>query len=421
MDVPHIVSHLKMVADKEGITYEEEALAVIAEKADGGMRDALSIFDQSASYCRGNLTYDKVVENLNVLDSEYFFQILDLSMENKVAEIMVLLNNVISHGFDGGQLINGLAKHVRNVLMAKDPITLPLLEVSDRQREKFAEQARRCPVKLLYKALRLCNQCDIAYRQSSNKRLLVELTLIEIGQATQEEESPGSGRSPRRLKTLFRKLVASSEQQPALQVAGTARRPQNATQAVAQTTATPQPDTLRVRTTPVASPAQTMPRPQGAVPRLNLGSLSVSFRSMQENKDTKKANSEPELSNKEEKRQFTPEDLMREWIAMCGRMPQPMAGIAARLKHVTPQITTFPHIELVIDNRTLLDEVDRIKGRIRTTMAIALHNSDITFTTRLALAEEIKPIMTKKEIFDELRKTNPAVELLRTALDLEMM
>ncbi|MBQ5510328.1 MAG: DNA polymerase III subunit gamma/tau, partial [Prevotella sp.] len=117
MTVQSIINHLKMVAEKENVTYEEEALAVIAEKADGGMRDALSIFDQAVSFCQGNITYEKVIEDLNVLDSNYYFNIIDLALENKVTEIMVLLNSIIAKGFDGGNLVLGLASHVRNVLM----------------------------------------------------------------------------------------------------------------------------------------------------------------------------------------------------------------------------------------------------------------------------------------------------------------
>jgi DNA polymerase-3 subunit gamma/tau len=127
MTVPNTIEHLKKVAEKEGFTYEEQALAVIAEKADGGMRDALSIFDQAASFCQGNITYQKVIEDLNVLDSENYFKIIDLALENKVSDIMVLLNAILCKGFDGGNLIDGLAAHVRNVMMAKDPQTLPLL------------------------------------------------------------------------------------------------------------------------------------------------------------------------------------------------------------------------------------------------------------------------------------------------------
>lgn len=197
MTVPNIINHLKMVADKEGITYEEEALNVIAEKADGGMRDALSVFDQAASFCQGNITYKKVIEDLNVLDADNYFNIIDLCLENKAADVMVLLNNIINKGFDGGHLINGLAVHVRNVMMAKDEQTLPLLQASASQTEKYKAQAAKCSSAFLYKALRIINDCDINYRQSSNKRLLVELTLIEIAQITQpDDEGAASGALP---------------------------------------------------------------------------------------------------------------------------------------------------------------------------------------------------------------------------------
>lgn len=214
MTVLNIVNHLKMVAEKEGIQYEEQALSVIAEKADGGMRDALSIFDQAASFSQGNVTYQKVIEDLNVLDAENYFRIIDLALQNKAADIMVLLNNVINKGFDGGNLVGGLASHVRNVLMAKDAATLPLLEVSDEQRARYQQQAKACPTLFLYKALQIMNRCDVQYRTSSNKRLLVELTLIEVAQITQKDDDvPSAGRSPKRLKTLF-KLLAPSHQQP---------------------------------------------------------------------------------------------------------------------------------------------------------------------------------------------------------------
>ena len=145
MTVPNTIKHLAMVAEKEGIKYEEQALAVIAEKADGGMRDALSIFDQAASFCQGDITYKKVIEDLNVLDSDNYFNLVDLALSNKVSEMMVLLNNILNKGFDGGILVQGLAQHVRNVMMAKDPQTLPLLETSEEQKAKFQAQAQKAP------------------------------------------------------------------------------------------------------------------------------------------------------------------------------------------------------------------------------------------------------------------------------------
>ena len=206
MTVPNTIAHLKQIADKEGITYEDAALEVIAEKADGGMRDALSIFDQVASYSQGNITYEKVIADLNVLDSNNYFKLTDLALENKVSDAMLLLNSILEKGFDGSHLISGLAQHIRNVMMAKDEVTLPLLETSEQQKVKFKEQAKRCPLPFLYKALDLMNQCDIHYRESSSKRLLVELTLIQIAQITQPEDKdiPSAGRMPHRLKSLFK-------------------------------------------------------------------------------------------------------------------------------------------------------------------------------------------------------------------------
>ena len=212
------------MADQEGITYDEQALEVIAEKADGGMRDALSIFDQAASFCQGDITYAKVIEDLNVLDVDNYFKMIDLALQNKVSDLMVLLNGVLEKGFDGGNLVNGLAAHARNVLMAKDESTLPLLEVSEQQKLRYKEQARNCKPDFIYKALKIMNQCDINYRQSSNKRLLVELTLIQVAQITQPEDQdvPVAGRTPNRLKSLFKKLM-TSQPQPVRQVAGAER------------------------------------------------------------------------------------------------------------------------------------------------------------------------------------------------------
>lgn len=189
MSVQNIISHLKAICAKEGVTYEDSAIELIAEKADGGMRDALSILDQAVSFCQGNITYDKVLEDLNVLDVDNYFNIVNLALNNKVGEVMLLLNEIINNGFDGGRLVNGLASHCRNLLMARDESTIQLLECSESQKQHYSEQAKECPVKFLYDALKIMNECDINYRQSHNKRLLVELTLIKVAQITQEGEA----------------------------------------------------------------------------------------------------------------------------------------------------------------------------------------------------------------------------------------
>lgn len=416
MTVPNIISHLKAVAEKEGIQYEEQALSIIAEKADGGMRDALSIFDQAASFSQGNITYQKVIEDLNVLDMDNYFHIVDFALENKVSEIMVLLNNIINKGFDGGNLINGLASHVRNVLMAKDAQTLPLLEVSQQQCTRYQEQAQRCPTPFLYQALQIMNRCDVEYRQSSNKRLLVEITLIQVAQITQKDDDvPASGRSPKRLKTLFRNLIIKAQPKTVQQVTGASHT--KATQEIAQTATTA--THVSVETTPTTTP---QPTKTPTMPKVNLGGLGMSFNNLL-NADKPKEKKEEtfDITNKEENQTFTQQDLIIEWRKMCTRIEKNNVGLAQRMRNLKPTVTECPHIEVVTGNNILLQEIIGIKGRIRKTMANELHNGNITFEIRLAKAEEIKKILTPREELEKLKQENAAVVSLIEKLGLDLV
>jgi DNA polymerase-3 subunit gamma/tau len=412
MTIRNTVDHLKHVADQEGITYEEQALAVIAEKADGGMRDALSIFDQAASFCQGNITYEKVIEDLNVLDAENYFQIIDLAVANKVSDIMVLLNNVINKGFDGGLLIQGLAKHVRNVLMAKDPQTLPLLEVSDQQRQRYQEQAKHCETRFLYQALKLMNQCDINYRQSSNKRLLVELTLIEIAQITQPDDDASAGRRPRRLKTLFKNLIRQSQ-------------PQNATPQVVA--AKP---VVSAKPNAISKPAHSenpnpQPKPSApASPAMKIGGIGFSWNNLRNQGKPSKMKIIPGSVSAAVEQQtdavFSQEDLELQWMAMCNRMPKELYGIATRMKNMNPVIIELPRIEVTVDNALIKQEMDDFRGRIVNTLKQSLQNAKITLDIRVAEHQEQAKILSRREQFELMSKENPAIEKLRQAFDLEL-
>ena len=406
MTVRNTIDHLKSVAQREGITVEEEALAVIAEKADGGMRDALSIFDQCASFCQGNITYQKVIEDLNVLDAENYFQLIDLSINNKVSDIMLLLNGIINKGFDGGLLIQGLARHVRNVLMAKDPQTLPLLEVSDQQRQRYQEQAKRCDTRMLYEALRLMNQCDIQYRQSSNKRLLVELTLIEIAQITQPDEGPASGRKPRRLKSLFKHLM----QQPRPKTAA----PQVAVAKPAASSPTP--------TTPTAPTTPTTPTPSPKPTPKLMSSISFSWNNLRNkprgNMPAAEGSQQENNPSAGDQQPFDQHALELEWLSMCNRMPQHLSGVATRMKNMSPTITEFPAVEVLVDNQLAQEQVESIKGSIINTLKLHLHNKDITLTIRVAEHQELGKILTRSEQFQQMEEENPSVGKLREIFDL---
>ena len=412
MTIRNTIDHLKHVAEQEGIKYEEQALAVIAEKADGGMRDALSIFDQAASFCQGNITYDKVIEDLNVLDAENYFKIVDLSINNKVSDIMVLLNSVINKGFDGGLLIQGLAKHVRNVLMARDPQTLPLLEVSDQMRQRYEEQAKRCKISFLYDALKLMNQCDINYRQSSNKRLLVELTLIQVAQITQPaEEGASAGRKPRRLKSLFKNLIQQSQPKKT-----TAPQVAAAERAVS---------TPAVNSAAKAGGITSQPAP--ATTR-TISGIGFSWNKLGQKDSPKKSGMQiipgsinlPTGQDHTNDAQFSQTDLEFQWMSMCNRMPQKLSGIATRMKNMNPTITDFPAIEIMVDNDLIKQEIEDIKGSITKTLQIYLHNNQLHIEVIVSEQQEMPKILSRREQYEEMAENNPAVAKLQQALDLEL-
>lgn len=182
MKVGDTVEHLKYIAQKEGVMAEEAALDVIAQKADGAMRDALSIFDQVVSFCGKNLTYDRVIENLNVLDYDYYFKLTDIFYAGKVSEALLLFNEIMEKGFDAGNLVSGLGKHFRDVLVSKDPATVQLLEVSAGIKARYASQAAGCSTDFLYEALKVVEQCEMQYKIRMEKRLCVELSFIRLCQ-----------------------------------------------------------------------------------------------------------------------------------------------------------------------------------------------------------------------------------------------
>ena len=423
MTIRNTIDHLKHVAEQESISYEEQALAVIAEKADGGMRDALSIFDQAASFCQGNITYEKVIEDLNVLDAENYFQLIDLSINNKVSDIMVLLNGVINKGFDGGLLIQGLAKHVRNVLMARDPQTLPLLEVSDQMRERYQEQAKRCQIPFLYEALKLMNQCDINYRQSSNKRLLVELTLIQIAQITQPaEDGASAGRKPRRLKSLFKTMIQQSmpkkKTAPQVAAASAAASPQKLADSASAANLSNNPSSHSNPSTP-SSPGS----------KLKLGGIGFSWKKLgqQDNGSQKSspltipgtANLSTGSKNITDN-QFSQTDLEYQWMSMCNRMPKNLSGIATRMKNMNPEITEFPAVEVIVDNELIKQELEDIQKSITKTLQIYLQNNQLKLTVRVAPQTEHTKILSRREQFDEMVEKNAAVGKLQQAFDLEL-
>lgn len=192
IQISDIVKHLEHVASQEGIAAEPDALHVIAQKADGGMRDALSIFDQIVSFSGSTITYQQVIENLNILDYDYYFKVTDKLVANDIPGVLVIFNDVLAHGFDGHNFINGLAEHFRNILVCRHPETKNLLEVGDSIRNRYFEQAQALDDSFLLPAIRICNEVDYRYKGSKNQRLLIELALMQLASLTNAEKKNGT-------------------------------------------------------------------------------------------------------------------------------------------------------------------------------------------------------------------------------------
>ena len=410
MRVPDMVAHLKHVAEQEGYQYEEEALHLIAEKADGGMRDALSIFDQTASYCQGNITYEKVVEDLNVLDADNYFRLIDMALEGKVSDMMLLFNDILSHGFDGGQLINGLAGHVRNVMLAREEATARLIDKSDALRQRYHEQAKRCQPQFLYNALRILNDCDLNYRQSGHKRLLAELTLIEVAQLTQGEEDPPGGRRPIRvLKSLFQKSTAQHRSEESKQVAPTEmneRGERSEERGVKkEEREEKKEDGGKANYADYAeNAADKKASSMASEPTIRRGVLS--FKSLKAEGPETTETEEPSTST-DEQTPFTQEMLQAEWTAMCERMDRNQLGLATRLKNVVPRLEEGWNIVLPLPNEELAQKVRSVEKRIRKTMEMALHNNAVTLTLKIDAQAYDGKILSDSDYLNKLAETYP--------------
>ena len=446
ISVSDMVEHLKSVALKEHVEAEPEALNVIAQKADGGMRDALSIFDQVVSFTNGHITYKSVIDNLNVLDYEYYFRLTDCFLENKVTECMLLFNDVLKKGFDGNHFITGLSSHLRDLLVSRDPATLPLLEVGASIRERYQAQAQKCTPQFLYKAMKLCNDCDLNYRLSKNKRLLVELTLIQVAQLTAEAEEPGQGRSPKQtLSPVFNQATAQAAQpatpkpqpaagnyaaQPAGNYASTLQQP-NASyrpaEPVQPATSAPSPQASASGTGPMHANPLPKTSAEKKIPVMKAGSIGISIRRSQAPQTEKAAPAAqataaiPQADANWEDYIFNEKDLNYYWREFAARLPKEEAANAGRMMNMQPQLlkdgVTF---EVAVDNDIVQKYMQQLAPHIETHLRTQLHNRKIRMTVRVSAPNENIRAYSHVERFQMMSQKNPKLLKLKEALGLEL-
>ena len=441
ISVEDTVNHLSYVASKEGITAEPEALNVIAMKADGGMRDALSIFDQVVSFTGGNITYKSVIDNLNVLDYEYYFRLTDCFLENKVSDALLLFNDILNKGFDGSHFITGLSSHFRDLLVGKDPVTLPLLEVGASIRQRYQEQAQKCPLPFLYRAMKLCNECDLNYRISKNKRLLVELTLIQVAQLTTEGDDVSGGRGPTKtIKPIFTQPAAAQQPQVAsatqVQQASLHTSPSSVTtQAVNGTSVRHPQASAAVQPGASASSGAASSAPsQGAgvaptvkeerkIPVMKMSSLGVSIKNPQRDQTTQNTVTThvPRVQQPEEDFIFNDRDLNYYWQEYAGQLPKEQDALTKRMQMLRPVLlnnsTTF---EVVVDNEFAAKDFTALIPELQSYLRGRLKNSKVVMTVRVSEATEtIRPV-GRVEKFQMMAQKNQALMQLKDEFGLEL-
>lgn len=403
-----IVAHLKDVAEKEGVQAETEALSIIAEKSDGGMRDALSIFDQVVSFTRGNVTYSQTIANLNVLDYEYYFRFTDLFIEKKIPEVLLLLNEIMEKGFDCTHLISGLMLHFRNLLVSKDACTLPLLNVSGTIRERYGKQAEKCETKFLYRVMKIFNNCDLNYKVSKNRRLLVELTIIQAAQAIDEDDE-SSGRKPKRLKPIFQAVVPNQ----------------------ATTAKSVSPQVNRVQA-PVSTPVNNTA--SGAIPNINIEVKATRqvakkgrdaiFTSIYGNKKQEATKTETAKAVVNESKQIRPltDDLLQvHWMDYASQLPREQAPLANRMVNIKPVVTSSDSFTITVFNKMVEEDIKAYQDQILAALGTHFNNANLKMSIVIQEATDaVSRILTRAQRLDQMKEENPALSDLTKRLDLEL-
>ena len=395
--IADIAEHLQYVASQEGIQAEAEALSVIAQKADGGMRDALSIFDQISSFTAGNITYNAVIENLNVLDYEYYFRLTEAFLSANVPAALLLYKEICDKGFESQHFISGLSNHFRNLLVSKDASTLSLLEMGEATAKRYGEQAGKCDIRLLYKAMDLSNRCDLDYRVSNNKRFLVELMLIQICQLSMPAEPMA--------------------QQPQLQsIKNTPQQPSATTQAttpVATPSAQAQPTQAPTPQAPRPSAQTYTPRPAAtkpAVPRNGMPAPAIRINAQK---------TEQTVEREKRRKPFTQDALVAAWLKYANTIPDEVALFNTMQSHqptLKGEIICKIEVESTIQQSLILVTKDALLDFIHN----ELENDYIDLETEIKVSTERRVSYNTGEILAAMKEDNPNLVKAVDMLNLEI-
>ena len=389
--VEDIANHLRNIAAKEGVNAEDEALNIIAQKADGALRDALSIFDQMVSFSGNNITYQDVITNLNVLDYEYYFRMVDNILAGDINSMLLLLNEVINKGFDPQNFIQGMASHLRNLLLGKDPRVVALMEVSKQLQERYIKQAERCDTAFILKALDIANECDINFRSANNKRLHLEVALMKMVSMPQQipavqNEIPRHARNDNPSQNVVQKTaVISSEQRPQ----GDVKRETSTTSNV-----TSQP-------TPPTAPVQRVKR---------AGTVSIL-----ETEPKQKEEAPVEVRNNP----FTQEMLVNAWTKFVTENKNTAPNFVAGIGKYQPTLGNDNEINYQIDNILVVNDIQHM-GQLREHLSKELNNNQFKLVHHIVEKPKDEVIYTDRSRFEKMAELNPNVITLKKGLGLNI-
>jgi DNA polymerase-3 subunit gamma/tau len=407
--VDDAVKHLQGIASKEGVKIEEEGLNVIAQKADGAMRDALSIFDQIVSFSGKEISYENVIQNLNVLDYDYYFKMVDAFLEGKVSEVLLLLNEIIEKGFDGHHFVAGLNAHIRDVLVGKDPATVQLLEISDSVKQKYIDQAKKCPLDFLYEALKILNQCDIGFKASQNKRLLIELSLIQLSQIVELKKK---GLKLNLNSKKLQKIIVDGEALSVITKAKQDKKPIKPNVEVLSDKGGGYQKSKREHTGNTESIKSHFASSVSIKQALTKGIDRTSYTSKSKAKAT---STELEVKGNEPILQENLEAKLKEYIIAKGKGDQIRLALTAN----KPVISNSNEIIFQVSNPLQEDDVISVKNEVRNYLKRELNNSEIQIKTKVIQSKTKKRMYTDSDRFNYLCEKNPALAVLKQKFSLD--
>ena len=391
------IRHMQYVARQEGISVCEEALNVVAQKADGGMRDALSIFDQLVSFCGTTISYEQAIAVLNVLDSDYYFRLIDAALNSDVSSSLLLLNEVLQKGFDAGHFVIGVAQHLRDVLVSKDAATIQLLETSDTIRQHYQQQAQRCNAKWLFNALDVMNTCDVQYRTAKNKRLTVELALVKLCRLMEPAEA-----------TPMQTARNAASQKATQGAAAVAPKPAPTPQVAPQTSSA-------LKTVAPVQPA----RPVAAMPSLgdmpSLGNLGVIG-------SQPKAEAKPvqqETISAQRTSPFTADQLVDAWVGLNQHF-KGEERLLAILSNSQPVLLNDELCRITVANPWQKQEFAKFGKKVMDIVRNTLQNDLLKLQVDVAEFDRSQRAYTAADKYKLLTKQNPHLADLKSKMNLQL-